>query len=91
MNAHLSMNQPATYQIQVQGYLPDHWCEVFDQWQVQVDDRSGEVVTTLSGTVADQAALHGVLQALYALGLPVRAVQSDLPSTSNQVVNHGHD
>jgi hypothetical protein len=90
MNAHLRMNQPAIYQIQVQGRLPDHWSEVFDQWQVLVDDRSGEVITTLSGTVADQAALHGVLQALYALGLPVRTVQSDLPSTSTREAHHGH-
>lgn len=90
MNAHLSMNQPATYQIQVLGRLPDHWSESFGQLQVQVDDRSGEVITTLWGTVADQAALHGILQALYVLRLPVQLVQCCVPSNSHQEVNHGN-
>lgn len=89
MNTQLNMNQPATYQIQVQGRLPDHWSEVFDQLQAQVDERGGEVITTLSGTVADQAALHGILQALYTLGLPVQLVQCCVPSNSYQEVNHG--
>jgi hypothetical protein len=79
MKTQLSMNQPATYQIQVQGRLPKHWSEVFDQMQVQADECDSEVITTLSGPVADQAALHGILQALYTLGLPVRIVCCDLP------------
>ena len=75
MNIRLSMNQPARYEIQVQGRLPEHWPDFFGQLQAAVAETDHEPITTLTGTVADQAALHGILQALYALGLPVLAVQ----------------
>jgi hypothetical protein len=88
MNTHLGMNQLATYQIRVQGCLPDHWPEFFGYLQAEVANCGGETITTLSGTVIDQAALHGILQALYALGLPVLSVQCDLSSKSNQEVNY---
>jgi hypothetical protein len=91
MNTRLSMNQPMTYEIQVQGRLPAHWSEVFDRLQVQIDERDGETITTLSGLVADQAALHGILQSLYTLGLPIRLVQCGLASNSSQGANHGND
>jgi hypothetical protein len=73
MNTHLGMNQPAKYQIQVQGHLPDRWLDLFENWQATLGG-NGEV-TTLSGTVVDQAALHGILQTLYAFGLPILSVQ----------------
>ncbi len=73
MNPHLGINQAATYQIQVQGYVPAHWLDLFEGWQAAFDDEQG--VTTLTGLVADQAALHGLLQALYAVGLPILSVQ----------------
>ncbi len=73
MKPHLGVNQSATYQIQVQGCVPDHWLTVFEGWQAAYE-AAGDV-TTLSGPVADQAALHGLLQALYAVGLPILAVQ----------------
>jgi hypothetical protein len=88
MNTHLGMNQPAAYRIQVQGRLPEHWPDFFGHLQVEVESDSGETITTLAGTVIDQAALHGILQALYALGLPVLSVQCDLSSKSNKEVNH---
>lgn len=34
----------------------------------------GPPVTTLTGVVADQAALHGLLRRLYSLGLPLISV-----------------
>jgi len=34
----------------------------------------GPPVTTLTGVVADQAALHGLLRRLYLLGLPLISV-----------------
>ena len=86
MNTHLGMNQPAAYRIQVYGCLPDHWPDFFGYLQAEDENCGGETVTTLSGTVADQAALHGILQALYALGLPILLVQCDLSIKSNQEV-----
>ena len=73
MNPHLGINQAATYQIRVQGYVPAHWLDLFEGWQAAFDDEQG--VTALTGRVADQAALHGLLQALYAVGLPILSVQ----------------
>ena len=84
MNTHLGMNQPATYQIRVQGCLPDHWPDFFGHLQAEVENSGGETITTLSGTVADQAALHGILQALYALGLPILLVQCNLSIKSRE-------
>ena len=75
MNTRLSMNQPTSYEIQVQGCLPEHWPDFFGQLQARLDEAGDEPITTLTGTLADQAALHGILQALYALGLPILAVQ----------------
>jgi hypothetical protein len=43
--------------------------------KITVESESdGSPVTVLSGTVADQAALQGVLRRLYALGLPLLSV-----------------
>lgn len=75
MNTPLRINQPATYRIQVQGRLPEHWPDFFGSWQAQIECGADETVTTLTGVAADQAALHGILQTLYALGLPVLLVQ----------------
>jgi hypothetical protein len=84
MNTPLSINQPAAYRIQVQGCLPEYWPDFFGHLQAQTEYRGAETITTLSGTVVDQAALHGILQALYALGLPVLSVQCDLSIQSTQ-------
>ena len=72
MNSHLSMNQSATYQICVQGCLPDRWLDLFENWQTVFDGERD--TTTLIGPVADQAALHGILQTLYGMGLPILSV-----------------
>lgn len=66
---------PATYRITVQGQLDERWSEWFGGMTVDVE-RTGDSapVTTLTGTVADQAALQGILHALYTLGLPVCSV-----------------
>jgi hypothetical protein len=43
--------------------------------------REGDTVTTLEGTLLDQAALAGVLNTLYTLGLPMISVEH-LPAES---------
>lgn len=71
----LRLDRPATYQIRVQGHLDDRWSDWFEGMTVAVERQGeGPPVTVLSGTVADQAALHGMLRALYALGMPVCSV-----------------
>jgi len=69
--------QPATYLIQVQGWISERWVDWFDDMTITVrDDEDGApAVTTLTGTVADQAALLGLLQKLYNLGFPLLLVR----------------
>ena len=72
----LSLHTPATYRIQVQGRLDASWSPSLGGMAVgtATTPERGQV-TTLEGSLRDQAALAGVLDALYALGLPVIAVE----------------
>ena len=56
------------YQIVVKGHLSSDWLEWFDGLAI-VQTSTGE--TILSGPLADQAALHGVLIKVRDLGLPL--------------------
>ena len=71
----LTLDCPATYQIEVQGYLEEHWSDWFDGMAIVAQvNAEGTHVSRLSGTVVDQAALQGMLRKLYDLGLPLLSV-----------------
>ena len=71
----LTLDQPATYQIKVPGYLDESWSEWAGGMALTVEcEGDGPPVTTLTGTVADQAALQSLLRRLYSLGLPLISV-----------------
>lgn len=55
-----------TYQIRVRGYLDPEWSGWFDGLAI-THEADGD--TVLSGPVADQAALHGLLARIRDLGL----------------------
>lgn len=59
------------YQIRVKGHLDEHWSSWLEGLSL-THLESGE--TLLSGPLADQAALHGVLHKLENLGVPLIAV-----------------
>jgi hypothetical protein len=63
--------QPAVYRIRVRGHLDRVWAERFGGMAVTLED-NGE--TSLTGTVADQAALYGLLRKVRDLGLPLVSV-----------------
>jgi len=70
----LSLDRPATYQIQVPGHLDESWSDWAGGMTITVESEGdGPPVTTLTGTL-DQAALQGVLRRLYSLGLPLISV-----------------
>jgi hypothetical protein len=74
INQKLTLDQPATYQIKVPGYLDESWSDWAGGMTITVESESeGPPVTTLTGTV-DQAALQGLLRRLYSLGLPLISV-----------------
>jgi len=59
------------YEIRLKGHLEPRWAEWFDGLSVT---QESDGTTVLSGSVADQAALHGLLGKVRDLGLPLIAV-----------------
>lgn len=66
------LDQPTVCQIRLRGHLGSQWTGWFDGLTVTLTD-DGD--TLLAGTVADQAALHGLLRKVRDLGLTLLAVQ----------------
>ena len=65
---------PARYAIRVQGRLDPRWADWFDGFALTAGD---DGTTVLAGPAVDQAALHGLLQALRDLGLPLLSVERE--------------
>jgi hypothetical protein len=71
-----SIGSPAVYSIQVIGQLDKSWLNRLGGLTITstiLDDQ--QAITSLQGTLIDQAALFGVLMALYDLRLPLLSVQ----------------
>jgi hypothetical protein len=72
------------YEIRLMGRLDAHWAAWFEGLTVH---QAADGTTVIGGRIADQAALHGVLQRVRDLGLPLVAVtrlESAKPSTGIQ-------
>ena len=70
-------NDKAHYDIKVKGILGDRWRNWFEGMTIQ----SRDGFTIITGEVADQSALHGLLDKIRDLGLvlnSVTRVESDL-------------
>jgi hypothetical protein len=59
-------NEGALYHIRVKGNLDPKWTDWFDGFMLTFPDKDE---TVLRGRVADQAALHGILNKINRLGL----------------------
>jgi hypothetical protein len=74
------------YEIRVGGHLDGHWSERLGGLGVHHD---GDGTSTLTGQLADQAQLHGVLAALRDLGVTLLELRSlpvsATPSTADEV------
>jgi hypothetical protein len=66
------LDKQHSYEIRVKGVLDDQWSDWFDGFEItsQANDE-----TKLTGLVADQAALHGMLAKIRDLGLPLVLVK----------------
>ena len=65
----------STYQVQVEGHIGERWFHWFDDMHVTLARaHDGTPVTTLTGPVADQAALRGILAKLWDLNLTLLSV-----------------
>jgi hypothetical protein len=60
------------YQIRVSGILDERWSDWFDGF---VFEQSSDDETSLIGKVTDQAALHGLLNKIRDIGLPLISVE----------------
>jgi hypothetical protein len=59
------------YEIRLKGHLESRWVKWFDGLVITLEE-DGD--TLLTGPVADQAALHGLLKKVRDLGLPLVSV-----------------
>jgi hypothetical protein len=64
------------YEITVQGHLGPRWSTWFDGLDLI---RNDDGTTVITGPVADQSALHGVLQRLRDLGIPLISLSPITP------------
>jgi hypothetical protein len=60
-----------SYEIRVKGHLDGRWSEWFDGLTI-ANVENGDAL--LAGEIVDQSALHGVLNKVRDLGLPLMAV-----------------
>lgn len=79
-NAAAPRRDPSRYEIRLQGRLSPRWAATFDDMTLTTHD---DGTTILRGPVADQAALHGLLQRLAGLGIPLLSVGQQPDSDTN--------
>ena len=72
----IRIDEPGIYRILVQGRLDSTWSDWFDGLDLStVDGQDGRVVTSLTGPITDQAALHSILRRIRDLGLTLLLVE----------------
>jgi hypothetical protein len=75
------------YEIRLEGHLDSRWAAWFDGLSVTTES---DGTTIIQGAVADQAALHGLLQKVRDIGLPLVSLihlepdQPDLPTIESR-------
>jgi hypothetical protein len=72
--------QPVVYQIRIKGHLDSQWTDWFEGLTITLEENGN---TLLSGPVADQAALHGLLKKVRDLGMPLVSVSQIQPNKTH--------
>jgi hypothetical protein len=65
-------SQPMVYQIRIKGQLGPQWTDWFGGLTMTLENNGD---TLLTGPVVDQAALHGLLNKVRDLGMPLVSVR----------------
>jgi hypothetical protein len=73
------------YEIRVKGRLAPRWSAWFDGLVVDAD---ADGTTVISGPVVDQAALHGLLQKLRDVGIPLLSLTEIPTRTPTELTAH---
>ncbi len=64
------------YEIRIEGHLDDRWADWFGGLTITLEEAGN---TLLTGSVIDQAALHGLLKKVRDLGMPLISVNRVKP------------
>jgi hypothetical protein len=75
-------HEAGRYEIRIQGHLEPRWAGWFDGLSLTTHDSDG--TTVIRGPVIDQAALHGLLQKVRDIGLPLVSVTHVGPEQANE-------
>jgi hypothetical protein len=71
-----SLIDPMLYRICISGSLDEHWSDYYGGMTIeQVSERKRYPMTILTGRLADQSALIGVLNLLHDMGCPILSVE----------------
>jgi hypothetical protein len=85
---HYDHHEPGLYDIRIKGHLDERWGAWFGGLTITPEDNGN---TFLTGMVADQAALHGLLRKVRDLGMPLISVirveprQADAPDVKHSI------
>jgi hypothetical protein len=74
------------YQIRIKGHLGSRWSAWFDGLTLTTEAGG---ITVITGPVVDQSALHGLLQKLRDVGIPLLSL-TQLPSAPTHQTNEGN-
>ena len=76
INSKADTNQQMIYEIKIEGHLNRQWADWFGGLTIRPEDNGD---TLLTGSVIDQAALHGLLKKVRDLGMPLVSVKRIKP------------
>lgn len=79
-NSENDPGQPLIYQIRIKGHLGREWTDWFEGLTITLEDNGD---TLLTGPVADQAALHGLLKKVRDVGMPLVSVNRGKPAQAD--------
>src|SRR5215212_6788358 len=83
LNSKTDPGQPLVYQIRVKGHLGHQWSDWFGCLNIMLEDNGNTLLTV---SVADQAALYGLLKKVRNLGIPLISVNQVQCNETHQVV-----
>jgi hypothetical protein len=69
------------YEIRIKGHLDNRWADWFEGLTITLE---ADAETWLTGPVADQAALHGLLRKIRDLGMPLISVKRIEPGQKDE-------
>lgn len=85
-NQSASRNNGGIYEVKVKGLLDDHWQQWFEGMTLKCQENveAGQDCTLITGPIADQPALHGLLGKIRDLNLTLISVRKINPMDMNK-------